>query len=231
MRDTADAAERLPGEVGFTAPWCGPHPDAMARGCVGWRPVLVSSRVIRTPAIQAAPRNLRRNHFTHAMLRCEASGCYAPGRVVEHATLKKDAVAAPVFVGAASLAGSGVCAAVGGTAVQSWAGATPPFGRLCRPTLAAPRRGRSRPIDRVNGASVRTDRPRGVHGSVNRPFPAIRASIAESLDLVLHIERRHGLRVVSELVAVEGYDHTAAREVLTTRYRHPGGHENDAHAE
>ena len=69
-----------------------------------------------------------------------------------------------------------------------------------------------------------------LESGVELPFAAIRASIAESLDLVLHIQRRHGRRVVAELVAVEGYDHTAEREVLTTRYRHPGGDEHDAHA-
>ena len=45
-----------------------------------------------------------------------------------------------------------------------------------------------------------------LQSDVQLPFQAIRAGIAESVDLILHVERRQGQRVVSELIELNGYD-------------------------
>jgi pilus assembly protein CpaF len=58
-----------------------------------------------------------------------------------------------------------------------------------------------------------------LQSDVQLPFQAIRAGIAESVDLILHIERRHGQRVVSELVEIEGYDAGTDRFKFRARYR------------
>jgi pilus assembly protein CpaF len=58
-----------------------------------------------------------------------------------------------------------------------------------------------------------------LQSDVQLPFHAIRTSIAESVDLILHIERRHGQRVVSELVEIDGYDATNDRFRFRRRYQ------------
>ena len=45
-----------------------------------------------------------------------------------------------------------------------------------------------------------------LQSDVQLPFHAIRSSIADSVHLLLHIERRHGQRVAAELSEVAGYD-------------------------
>ena len=45
-----------------------------------------------------------------------------------------------------------------------------------------------------------------LQSGVELPYPAIRRLISESIDLVLHLQRRRGVRSVSEVVAVIGYE-------------------------
>ena len=47
-----------------------------------------------------------------------------------------------------------------------------------------------------------------LESGIELPYAAIRANIAASLDLVVQIERRSGERLVTELVEVQGYDHS-----------------------
>ena len=44
-----------------------------------------------------------------------------------------------------------------------------------------------------------------VQSGVELPYPAIRRLISDSIDLVLHLERRRGVRSVSEVITVMGY--------------------------
>jgi pilus assembly protein CpaF len=45
-----------------------------------------------------------------------------------------------------------------------------------------------------------------VQSGVELPYQAVRYQIADAIDLVLHLGRRHGLRVVEELITVDRYD-------------------------
>ena len=45
-----------------------------------------------------------------------------------------------------------------------------------------------------------------LQSGVELPYPAIRRLISESIDLVLHVERRRGVRSVTQVVCVTGYD-------------------------
>jgi pilus assembly protein CpaF len=54
-----------------------------------------------------------------------------------------------------------------------------------------------------------------LQADVGLPYPAIRALIAESVELVVHLARDGARRVVRELARVERYDHTSDRYVLT----------------
>ena len=45
-----------------------------------------------------------------------------------------------------------------------------------------------------------------LQSGIELPFQAIRSSIADSIHLLVHIERRDGRRFVSQLFEVEGYD-------------------------
>jgi pilus assembly protein CpaF len=45
-----------------------------------------------------------------------------------------------------------------------------------------------------------------LQSGVDVPYPAIRHGLAECLQLLVHLERRHGRRVVTELVRVRGYN-------------------------
>jgi pilus assembly protein CpaF len=45
-----------------------------------------------------------------------------------------------------------------------------------------------------------------LQSGVELPYEAIRANIAEALHVLVHIERRHGRRFVSEILALNGYD-------------------------
>ena len=45
-----------------------------------------------------------------------------------------------------------------------------------------------------------------LQSGVELPYPAIRRLISESIDLVLDVERRRGVRSVTQVVCVTGYD-------------------------
>ena len=53
-----------------------------------------------------------------------------------------------------------------------------------------------------------------LQADVGLPYPALRALIAESVGLVVHLARDGTRRVVRELVRVERYDHASDRFVL-----------------
>lgn len=44
-----------------------------------------------------------------------------------------------------------------------------------------------------------------VQSGIDLPYQAVRHQIADAIDLVLHLERRRGKRIVEEILAVEGY--------------------------
>ena len=50
--------------------------------------------------------------------------------------------------------------------------------------------------------------------NVGLPHRSTREAIALAIHLVVHIDRREGRRAVREVLAVEGYDHTADRYTL-----------------
>jgi pilus assembly protein CpaF len=53
-----------------------------------------------------------------------------------------------------------------------------------------------------------------VQSGVELPYQAVRYQIADAIDLVLHLGRHRGMRVVDELIAITGYE--AARDRYTT---------------
>jgi pilus assembly protein CpaF len=53
-----------------------------------------------------------------------------------------------------------------------------------------------------------------VQSGVELPYQAVRYQIADAIDLVLHLGRHRGVRVVDELIAITGYE--AARDRYTT---------------
>lgn len=57
-----------------------------------------------------------------------------------------------------------------------------------------------------------------LQSGVELPYKAIKSSIADSLDLVVHISREHGQRFVSEVVEVQGYEPDADRYRLIPIY-------------
>ena len=55
------------------------------------------------------------------------------------------------------------------------------------------------------------------------PYAAIRQQVATSVDLVLHLDRRRGVRIVSELLRIRGYDAARDRyEIEQVFARHAG---------
>jgi pilus assembly protein CpaF len=58
-----------------------------------------------------------------------------------------------------------------------------------------------------------------LQSDVQLPFHAIRSSIGDSINVLLHIERRNGQRIVSELVEVDGYDQAKDRFEFRVHYR------------
>ena len=58
-----------------------------------------------------------------------------------------------------------------------------------------------------------------LQSGVDFPYAAIRSAIADSIQLVLHIERRDGKRAVKEMLRVDGYDHAGETYQLRTLYR------------
>jgi pilus assembly protein CpaF len=58
-----------------------------------------------------------------------------------------------------------------------------------------------------------------LQAGVELPYAAIRANIADALQLLLHIERRHGKRYASELIRIEHYDPAQDRYELSSVYQ------------
>lgn len=58
-----------------------------------------------------------------------------------------------------------------------------------------------------------------LQAGVELPYAAIRANIADALQLLLHIERRHGKRYASELIRIERYDPAQDRYELSSIYQ------------
>jgi pilus assembly protein CpaF len=57
-----------------------------------------------------------------------------------------------------------------------------------------------------------------LESDVDLPYDAIRGAIADSIQRVVHIDRRDGKRTVKELIRIEGYDHSAASYQLQHLY-------------
>jgi pilus assembly protein CpaF len=58
-----------------------------------------------------------------------------------------------------------------------------------------------------------------LQSGIDLPFHAIRSSIADSIGLLVHIERRDGRRFVSEVVSIEAYDQPYDRFEFRVQYR------------
>jgi len=58
-----------------------------------------------------------------------------------------------------------------------------------------------------------------LQSSVELPYKAIRSNIAETLDLVIHLERRQGKRIVREVVKIKRYDPTEDAYGFEPRYQ------------
>jgi pilus assembly protein CpaF len=57
-----------------------------------------------------------------------------------------------------------------------------------------------------------------LQSTIEVPYKAIKSNIGDSINVLLHLERREGHRQVSELVEVRGYDAKADHYALTTLY-------------
>jgi pilus assembly protein CpaF len=57
-----------------------------------------------------------------------------------------------------------------------------------------------------------------LQSNIDLPYVAIKSSFADSINLLLHIERRNGLRYVSQVLKVHGYDAGSDRFQLETIY-------------
>jgi pilus assembly protein CpaF len=58
-----------------------------------------------------------------------------------------------------------------------------------------------------------------LQSGIELPYRAIRANIADALDLLVHIERRQGKRLVTQVYRVHGYDDTLDRYDLAQVYQ------------
>jgi pilus assembly protein CpaF len=67
-----------------------------------------------------------------------------------------------------------------------------------------------------------------LQSGVELPYAAIRHQIADSVHLLLHLERQHGRRVVTELMRIDQYDPTHDRYQLHTLFSRTGNPEADA---
>ena len=59
-----------------------------------------------------------------------------------------------------------------------------------------------------------------LQSGIELPYQAIKSNIGDSINLLLHLERRESHRRVAELVEVQSYDVEADRYELTTLYPH-----------
>ena len=57
-----------------------------------------------------------------------------------------------------------------------------------------------------------------LQSTIDLPYAAIKSNFADSINLLLHIERRNGLRYVSQALKVHGYDAGNDRFQLETIY-------------
>src|SRR5581483_631740 len=57
-----------------------------------------------------------------------------------------------------------------------------------------------------------------LQSNVELPYRAIKSNIADSLNLLVHVERRPGRRFVSEVLSMEGYDPERDRYSFTPMY-------------
>ena len=55
-----------------------------------------------------------------------------------------------------------------------------------------------------------------LQSGIELPYKAIKASIADSINLLIHVERRHGSRRVQEILSVESYSPTEDSYALKT---------------
>ena len=63
-----------------------------------------------------------------------------------------------------------------------------------------------------------------LQSQIELPYQAIKSNIGDSINLLLHIERREGHRQVSELVEIQGYDVETDRYELKTLYQRSSPH-------
>jgi pilus assembly protein CpaF len=63
-----------------------------------------------------------------------------------------------------------------------------------------------------------------LQSGIDLPYKAIKASIADSIHLLVHIERRHGTRRINEIVAIESYSPTDDSYRLETVFKHGQQH-------
>jgi Flp pilus assembly CpaF family ATPase len=59
---------------------------------------------------------------------------------------------------------------------------------------------------------------------VRWPFEAVQRQIAEAFDLVVFLARRHGVRAVSEIVRIDGFDDRRRRYLTTVLFNKEAGH-------
>jgi hypothetical protein len=57
-----------------------------------------------------------------------------------------------------------------------------------------------------------------LQSDVELPYRAVRNNIAEALNLLVHIERRQGRRLVSQVLRIEKYDPSEDRYEFETIY-------------
>ncbi len=58
-----------------------------------------------------------------------------------------------------------------------------------------------------------------LQAGVELPYPAIRANVADAVQLLLHLERRNGKRFAAELMRIDRYDASQDRYELTSHYK------------
>src|SRR5436309_1958553 len=59
-----------------------------------------------------------------------------------------------------------------------------------------------------------------LQSGIELPYKAIKASIADSINLLVHVERRHGSRRIQEILSVESYSPTEDSYQLNTIFTH-----------
>jgi len=71
-----------------------------------------------------------------------------------------------------------------------------------------------------------------LQNGIELPYKAIKASIADSIHLLVHIERRHAQRRVNEVLAIQGYSPAEDRYQLETVFiRNPTHNQQNSEQE